>query len=420
MKIFLIVPGCADPKQTYREYPLGAGLIATALRQQGCDVAIYDQNVEGPDDDLLWDRAGRFSPDIVGLSVITPAYPAAQRQIRALRRERPQVVIVAGGIHAGLFPEDLLADGADAVILGDGCDAMTALVKRWGQERPCQGLPGSVCLAADGRAVRTPPSSDNRVRWNPGIIDRDVYNLPLYTHHSMLASLGCPYQCTFCCNYSGTVLTGDTILLSYDRLCREMHYLEDRYVRQQVFFVDDIFLLKPANVLGFCRRVEQERFAMQWIAQMRADTVGPNVAEAMTAAGCRRICLGVEAGSEAILRRIRKGIDRETIRRGVRIAKDAGLRVKTGWIFGLPGTLQEQYESLAFMRELRPHENLDPSVYPLSGHGVLSAAGRVRASVSRCEGLCHLLLRRFGRQRRHGLFVSWRVHQASRGRGCGP
>jgi radical SAM superfamily enzyme YgiQ (UPF0313 family) len=64
----------------------------------------------------------------------------------------------------------------------------------------------------------------------------------------------------------------------------------------------------------------------------------------------------VESGSEAILRRVRKGIDRETIRLGIRSAAGAGLRVKTGWIFGLPGTLQEQYESLAFMRELHPHE----------------------------------------------------------------
>ena len=34
MKVFLIVPKCANPKQTYREYPLGVGLIATALQRE--------------------------------------------------------------------------------------------------------------------------------------------------------------------------------------------------------------------------------------------------------------------------------------------------------------------------------------------------------------------------------------------------
>ena len=409
MKVFLIVPGCANPKQTYREYPLGVGLLATALRRQDCEVAIHDQNVEGQDDDLLWDRIRRFSPEIVGLSVITPAYPAAQRQIRRLRREFPQVVIVVGGVHAGLFPEDLLADGANAIVLGDGRDAMTALVNRWGRERPYEGLPGAVCLGPDGRPLRTAGQQQQSLAAEPEIIDRNVYNLPLYTHHSMLASLGCPYRCTFCCNYSGTVLTRKTILLSYDRLCREMHYLAERYAAQQVFFVDDVFLLKPANVLGFCRRLEQEHLPMQWIAQMRADTLGPGVAEAMSAAGCRRICLGVEAGSEAILRRTAKGIDRETTCRGRPQRERRRSAVKTGWIVGLPGTLQEQYESLAFMCELRPHEISIHQFIPFPGTEYYRRPGDYGLRLSRSEGLWQLLLRRPGRQRDNGLSLSWRA-----------
>jgi radical SAM superfamily enzyme YgiQ (UPF0313 family) len=95
---------------------------------------------------------------------------------------------------------------------------------------------------------------------------------------------------------------------------------------------------------------------MQWIAQMRVDAVDREVAAAMRSAACQRIYFGVESGSDAILRRIRKGIDRETIQRGILSAKEAGIRVKTGWVFGLPGTLEEQYEAVSFMRDLRPHE----------------------------------------------------------------
>ena len=46
---------------------------------------------------------------------------------------------------------------------------------------------------------------------------------------------------------------------------------------------------------------------------------------------------------------------KDQIRRGVRAAIDAGLRAKTGWIYGLPGSLAEQSESIDFMLELRPH-----------------------------------------------------------------
>jgi radical SAM superfamily enzyme YgiQ (UPF0313 family) len=356
MKVFLIAPRCSNPKQTYREYPLGLGLIATALRQQNCETLLYDQNAEGPEDGPLFVRLRDFEPEIVGFSVITPSYPAAKIQIERLRRDYPNVLILAGGVHAGLFPDDLLADGADAVVLGDGCGAMTAIVEKMQQGRSWQGLPGVVFRDAEGRTVRPVPAAKCLAADEMAIVDRDVFNLPLYTHHSMMASLGCPHGCLFCCNYAGTVLQDGVTIRSFDSLCREMHYLASNYNAKQIFFADDVFLLTRGNIFGFCRRLRQEQLDLQWVAQMRADAVDAEVAAAMLEAGCRRIYFGVESGSEAILRRVRKGIGKAAIRRGIESAKEAGIRVKTGWVFGLPGSIEEQYESVAFMRELRPHE----------------------------------------------------------------
>jgi radical SAM superfamily enzyme YgiQ (UPF0313 family) len=293
---------------------------------------------------------------MVGFSVITPNYPVARLQIQRLRRECPTAFIVAGGVHASLFPEDLLDDGADAVIVGEGCSAMAALSEKLDRGQPWQGLPGMVYRDETGRVVHAAGAVKRLTEEDLSIVDRDVFNLPLYTHHSMLASLGCPHHCTFCCNYTGTVLQNGVTIRSHDSLCREMRYLADRYNAKQVFFVDDVFLLTRGNVLEFCRRLTQETLDMQWIAQMRVDAVNEEVATALVEANCQRIYFGVESGSEAILKRVRKGIDRETIRAGIRSAKDAGIRVKTGWVFGLPGTLDEQYESISLMRELRPHE----------------------------------------------------------------
>ncbi len=157
MKVFLVLPGCLNPKQTYREYPLGLGLIATALRPLGCEVVVFDQNAEGADDQRLLARLGDFALRVAGFSVITPSYPAAQRQIRRLRRECPQVSIVAGGVHASLFPQDLLADGADAVVLGEGCTPMVELIGRLRDGRPWRDVPGAACRDANGRMVPAAP-----------------------------------------------------------------------------------------------------------------------------------------------------------------------------------------------------------------------------------------------------------------------
>ena len=139
------------------------------------------------------------------------------------------------------------------------------------------------------------------------------------------------------------------------------------YGAKQIFFVDDIFLVQRDNVLEFCRRLARRQPGLQWIAQMRADVIDAEVADAMAAAGCRRIYFGVESGSEAVLRRVRKGTDRESIRLGIEKRQKAGIRVKTGWVFGLPGTIDEQYESVAFMRELRPHEISIHQLIPFPG-----------------------------------------------------
>lgn len=366
MNLLLIVPRSLNPKQTYREYPLGAGLIATALRRAGCQASVYDQSAEGPDDELLWAWIAELQPDVIGFSVITPSYPVARQQIRRLRHERPELPIVAGGIHASLFPEDLLADGVDAVVVGEGCGPITAMVDRLQRGLPWDDVPGLAGRTPAGRIFRNAPAPRSPGA-DTGIVDRDVYHLSLYPHHSMWASLGCPHGCTFCCNYSGTILQQGVMVRSCDQICKEIDYLVSQYGAKQIFFVDDIFLVHRPNVLEFCRRVARRHPGLQWIAQMRADAVDAEVAAAMAAAGCRRIYFGVESGSDAVLRRVRKGMDREAIRLGLECATSAGIRVKTGWVFGLPGTLDEQYESVAFMRELHPHEISIHQLIPFPG-----------------------------------------------------
>jgi hypothetical protein len=87
----------------------------------------------------------------------------------------------------------------------------------------------------------------------------------------------------------------------------------------------------------------------------------------MAQAGCQRIYFGVESGSERILRDAKKGMTKDQICRGITAAKNAGMRVKTGWIYGLPGTLEDQYESIDFMLQMRPHEISIHQLIPFPG-----------------------------------------------------
>jgi radical SAM superfamily enzyme YgiQ (UPF0313 family) len=351
----------------YREYPLGIGFLGTLLKQNGHEVRIFDQNVEGLEDTGLWQLVTEFRPEIAGFSVITPNYPVARKQIAKLKQLHPDVRILAGGIHATLFPDDLIADGADVVVLGEGEPVILELVARLAEGQDLRGLSGLLFRAESGEVIRTAGHSQTTSLDDLPLVDRSLYNLPKYTHHSMLASRGCPHHCAFCCNYTGTVRADGVGIRQHLRVIGEMEHLRDTYGATEIFFADDIFLLRKHDILEFCKANAERQVGVKWIGQMRADRVDTTIAEAMRAANCQRIYFGVESGSDTILRAAQKGMTTAQIRRGIRAAADAGLRVKTGWIYGLPGTLEEQYESIPFMLDLRPHEISIHQLIPFPG-----------------------------------------------------
>src|SRR5512135_1538635 len=156
MRVLLAIPRSHNPKQMYREYPLGAGFLGTLLKQAGHEVRIFDQNVEGESDAAFLAQVAQFQPGIIGFSVITPNYPVARRQLGLLKAEWPQVTVLAGGVHATLFPADLLADGADVVVLGEGEPVIVELVRRLEAGRALSDLKGLVFRDPAGQPVRTP------------------------------------------------------------------------------------------------------------------------------------------------------------------------------------------------------------------------------------------------------------------------
>jgi anaerobic magnesium-protoporphyrin IX monomethyl ester cyclase len=376
MRILFAVPRSYNPKQMYREYPLGVGFLGTILKQLGHEVRIFDQNAEAATDATLLRLIQEFQPSFVGFSVITPNYPVARQQMRAVKLQRPEVHMVAGGIHASMFPEDLIADGADAVVLGEGELVIAELLACLQEGREPRHVSGVVFRDAQGQIVRTDGWSQTSALDELPFVDRSLYKLSLYTHHSMLASRGCPHHCAFCCNYTGTIRNNGVAIRWHEKVIDEMQHLRDEYGAKEIFFADDIFLLRKQDIHQFCLSCTERALGLRWIGQMRADRVDDRIAAGMFEAGCQRIYFGVEAGSQAILERARKGMTKDQIRRGVRAAIDAGLRAKTGWIYGLPGSLAEQYESIDFMLDLRPHEISIHQLIPFPGTVYYSDPGR--------------------------------------------
>ena len=78
--------------------PIGLAYIAAALEQHGCHVRAIDMFAEKLDGDTVVEKARRYRPDLVGMTVLTPSEPVCAELSARIRSALPGVKIVWGAI----------------------------------------------------------------------------------------------------------------------------------------------------------------------------------------------------------------------------------------------------------------------------------------------------------------------------------
>ena len=354
--------------RVYAEYPLGAGLIATIARKCGHWAKVHDMAVdETPIEEVI----EKYHPDVVGLSFLSTSSRTAYRTMGILRTFF-QGTIIVGGIHASLFPVEVLAAGADIIVIGEGENKVAPVLKAISlngaaKKHALSLIPGLAFNNDDGLPKITESDKLSIILDDLPIVDRTVFDLSRYTHHSLITSRGCPYCCKFCCSWGPGGRKGR--MASPSRVLKEMHELVLLHQAEVVYWADDMFFFNKKDRIEFCKELRASKLAIRWIAQLRADNIDPELAEAMHSSGCIKVCLGTEAGSDVLLRSIDKDITVEKNRNGISTAVAAGLKVKTWWIVGLPGStdIKDHLSAIELIEETRPHEVAIHNFIPLPG-----------------------------------------------------
>jgi len=299
---------------------LSLAYLAAALRQHGfqCRPLNAEMLDLGPDEvcrDLLSDPQMR----LLGLSLKSQrTYRAAKKIAAEVRRQRPDVHIVVGGVFPSAANAQVLEDCADfdSLVRGEGETAIVEIAARL--ER---GLPLSDMLGLTHRRgsdiVINPP--------RPRITDLDQLAFParddleyLLQHRSdtgisayIVGSRGCYARCTFCsihALYDGSHLR---VQRSADSVVAELEALEANYGIRRFQFVDDLFVMPSQRGREWVRRlrelIEDRRLRVELYGEMRSDTVTDDVLCDLRAAGLDLIFVGMDAGSDTVLDRMDKG-----------------------------------------------------------------------------------------------------------------
>lgn len=404
MKVCLLAPpnkSMADPRIAP---PLGILYLAAEQRRCGyADPVVIDLNVachpagpEGPKEhpggnthDFSLARMLAEVPtgcDVYGLSLASMQLASGLPLVRALRRREPGAVFVAGGAHASANPEDLAAD-FDVVIRYEGEAAWVALLAAlsdgWGKPgKPladCSTFLGSwagrVHVGGGGKALVIDGKQVDPLDGAP-IPARDLLDFSRYTRRiagkpatNLITSRGCPARCTYCQQVD---LWGEGLrLMSPARVLAEVDAIFDTTGIKNILFLDDsLTACSTARMSELCAGLKAR--GVQWRGWTRANLIArpdrlPMLRE-MHDAGFVSCCVGVESGSDRLLKAIAKQTTVEQNRGAIRNLKAAGIKARCSIMVGLPGETWDDVQALVdFVATEQPDDWILSSLVPLPG-----------------------------------------------------
>ncbi len=327
--------------------PLGVASLAAQLRALGVETTVIDCTFATlPDVRAALTEA---RPEIVGVSSLV-SVSANARSIAQLAREvLPDSLLVAGGPLPTAFPRRF-TPVFDAVFRGEAdlsfprlcADYLGVRGERQALSRlPLATYPGLVAVVG-GRHIDNPPiHHDEREIAAFPLPDRSGFDHVAYQRvwleqtgsrvTSIVTTFGCPYACDFC---SRPVFGSRVRRRDLDQVFTEIEELV-RLGYDGLWIADDTFTLNLPFVEEFCRRMRGR--GLSWSCLARARGIDGATARLMKRAGCRRVYLGLESGSDATLKLMNK---QTTVADGARTThtfRAAGIEVAAFFIVGYPG-----------------------------------------------------------------------------------
>jgi anaerobic magnesium-protoporphyrin IX monomethyl ester cyclase len=366
--------------------PLGILSIATYLSEKGFSVKCIDQMIEDP---LPYIRENYNDLLFIGISAMSANYQSAKDILYFIKKLNPDLPCIIGGAHPSGTPEDVINDGFDVAVIGEGesiCENLANIFKITNNKND---LLASL-LKIQGIAYR---DINNKIAINPRIqfienlddlpiIDRSFLSSVKYsnTHITVHTSRGCPGKCIFC--QSGPTLFGHKIRQrSPQNVIME---IKDLLNSGAVFitFLDDCLLWDESWVHEFCHIIKEEQLKFLWVCETRAQYVSESIIKEIIEAGCRGLNIGFESGSDNVLKFLRKNTNTKIYKNCIDILHRFGLSFHSYIIIGSPHETREDLQlTVDFIKDAKPTQICISHLTPIYGSelfGYLSDKGLIK------------------------------------------
>ncbi len=353
-------PGYAegDLDPDFHQIPYGLLSLGAQAARAGHQVKVFNLS------SFSWRRVEEviraLDADLFGMSCWTANRRGVDLVSRCIRRLHPGAHVVVGGPHATPLAREVLEHYAavDTVAVGESEDTFMELVERLAARAPTQGIAGT--WYRDGGEIKEGPH-----RKSIDDLDRLASPHDYFATHILMTSRGCPWQCTFCGAEAtwGRGFRGRSVA----RVLDDIEHALDKLPVKMLQIKDDTFTANKRRALEICNGIVERGLAFSWSCDTRVDVLTDELLRVMRRAGCQRLSLGVESGSQDVLDQINKKITVDQILRSTALAKSYGIQVRYYMMLGNRGeTLQSFHDTLAFLERAKPHQYIFSclSIYP--------------------------------------------------------
>lgn len=370
--VLLIFPSDCElsAKRRNSRPPAGLMYLAAMLVKAGFRPTIIDQTVDNDWHENIV-QALKKKPICVGITSMSGKMIMNGINICRFISDQSDVPIVWGGAHPTLEPESTAADELiDAVVIGEGEQTFLELVNSYAGSGEISGING-LAYKENGIIKYTTPRERYNLDSLPPLpfhlVDiekyrgvRDLVTFFNFTNDlafSYETSRGCTHRCQYCVQ---SITKMKWRGMSPEKLIDDLQYMIKTFRVRSFAFIDDNFFVDFDRAEKIMKMILAKNLRIEFFADIRCDSVCKidiGLLKLVEKAGCRTLGIGVESGSDRILRYLHKGEKRATMIEANRKLAKTKIRPCYGFILGLPGEELEDVKQTYSLSSQMMQEN---------------------------------------------------------------
>ncbi len=365
LDILLITP--ARESNQYVVPPIGLGYLATALRKERFKVDILDSVKKNFTQKELIDEIEKIRPKILGIQLFSYDVSPSKIFIKSIKKNLPSIKIIIGGAHPTSEPLEVLNQfpEVDYAFKGESEEGLPLLINFLLKNKKInlQKIPGLIWKEENKININNQLYSKNLDKYGiPAwdLIDPGTYKeapqggfLKEYPYAPISTSRGCPFSCSYCTVH---IVSGRNIRVrSIKHVINEIKILKEKYKVKEIHILDDAFTASKERVMEFCNELIKEKIKIKFSFPngIRLDSLDEEVLLKMKNAGVQDFNVGVESGSDKILKDMKKSLTTKIIKEKTNLIKKMGLEANGFFIIGYPTeTKKDILKTIKFAKKI--------------------------------------------------------------------